>query len=949
MKNRKFLLMAAAILSLSITACGGKPAESKSSSSATPSSESSADPSSESPSSSVAPSSSSVAPSSSSVAPSSSSVAPSSSSEVPSSSSEAPSKSVTYASSSFVKGDDGKVSLVVTGTQANYDAAEFKFAFGLSDGTNFVVGKETPEDADYKFVPTLGEAGAFSVSFGLEDLEGIAEGEFNVYLGPKGAYADGTSNINITSGATAGAKYRFATRADDNRLQIFELPPISFTEAAIRLVENKPVLYFGGATTETEAEVLAHTPWIQVQSVGNPVYGYEQGFETWRNHDLNAVMVYENNKAFVTADVSELPNASYNVHFNLSGAHSGEAVMDNAIDQSENKVVYNGKNYWCWSDPTAGTNDQEHFWGHLGFVIANGQFNVTPDLNYDGAEPQDPIPTSGLKITLPADPVREGGYSFLGWFLTKEIVEDEVALTNNYEYTADTTIYAHWAQHTHVAGTDWLNNASKHWHACVAEGCPLDGYKMDEADHTFGDWSKKTDASCEAAGLKERTCSVCGYVDVAIDTAKLDHNYGDVVDSHATSTDPAYVATTVRNCSLCNKAAYRWSARDFDATLSSKDLDLTHDGDKSVRFASGAVENKGGAASTGSHIIYNVNVPAAVENASLAFNIKNTGGASGNAPVFNGISGDSSVGAIANGDGTFTTATKRYGLKVNDVEYFLGEDSYGNQSSKTGWFDWPVNFPLKEGVNKIDVFAYGGYRADIYDLQLTGLPHVESTHTHALGNWQSNETNHWKLCTGANCPAGADAHFEEAAHTFGEQFDVVPATCSVKGSYKVKCTVCEYVKTVQTPTIAHTFGDAQDAVGDAIPHECSVCHAVGYELAIPSPQKLKSDVSWNIAGLPAGNYEIQLNACASSTTLPQKYDSRYQFKVDSGAYIGASDDNATYASYGLGTGEAIGNVKWSSAINTIAVGEGAAQFTIHWTNKGYSAFIAAVRLVKVAA
>ena len=202
------------------------------------------------------------------------------------------------------------------------------------------------------------------------------------------------------------------------------------------------------------------------------------------------------------------------------------------------------------------------------------------------------------------------------------------------------------------------------------------------------------------------------------------HAYGDTPD-HTNAATADSIKTDAYNCTgTCGTSVLRWSALDFDTTLSDSGLEKNTD---NVRFKSGSVENKGGAASTGSHIVFKVNVKAAQEKAGLAFKIKNTNGANGTAPVFKTISGDGSLGAIANADGTFTTATHRYGLKVNGVEYFLGDDDYGNQSGKTGWFDWPTEFPLQAGVNTIDVFAYAGYRANMYEFQLTGLPKYEET------------------------------------------------------------------------------------------------------------------------------------------------------------------------------------------------------------------------------
>ena len=157
--------------------------------------------------------------------------------------------------------------------------------------------------------------------------------------------------------------------------------------------------------------------------------------------------------------------------------------------------------------------------------------------------------------------------------------------------------------------------------------------------------------------------------------------------------------------------------------------------------------------------------------------------------------------------------------------------------------------------------------------------------------------------------------------------------------------------TQELPLGDHSWGEAQTALGDAVPHECSACHAMCYELAVASPAKLKSDITWNVTGLPAGKYEVHLSACAASTTLTQDIVSggsgRYQFRFGSeGDYV--SPASGTYASYGLGTGEKIGNVAWTKTLCEVTAAEGVASFTIHYGGQGYSAFIAAVRLVKVA-
>lgn len=432
------------------------------------------------------------------------------------------------------------------------------------------------------------------------------------------------------------------------------------------------------------------------------------------------------------------------------------------------------------------------------------------------------------------------------------------------------------------------------------------------------------------------------------------HSFPDDADVEYAATDD-YIASRAYNCTgTCGESVLRWNALDYDKTLSKKTTEVKVNGAAANNAVkTGDAENDGGTeVKEGNHYVYKVNVSEAVAKAGLAFQIYSR---SDDREVFKAQSNDGKNGYYYDeATQTFTKAPARYGVRINGQEVYFDEkllaDEVATPKSSLVWRDFPLNsFALNKGVNTIDVYSMAGYsQAGILQFQLTGLPKVAVSHKHTLGEWQSDENNHWKECSGEGCTLAAGAHIQEAAHEWGDKYDEVAATCQAKGSYKQACKVCGYVRTVETAKADHTWGEAQAAVGDAIPHECSVCHAIGYELALPSPSKLKSDVNFNITGLPAGTYTIQLYACAASTTLTQKYDGRYQFKVGDGEYIGSYDDTATYASYGLGTGEKAENCLWSNPINEIAVGEGAAQFTLHWTNKGYSAFIAAVRLVKIA-
>ena len=86
------------------------------------------------------------------------------------------------------------------------------------------------------------------------------------------------------------------------------------------------------------------------------------------------------------------------------------------------------------------------------------------------------------------------------------------------------------AVHTHSFGTEWKNNASQHWHECSC------GEKSGVADHTFGEWNVTKEATESEKGLKERTCSACGYKETEeIPTIAHEHKAGSEWKNDSTS------------------------------------------------------------------------------------------------------------------------------------------------------------------------------------------------------------------------------------------------------------------------------------------------------------------------------------------------------------------------------------------------------------------------------
>ena len=262
---------------------------------------------------------------------------------------------------------------------------------------------------------------------------------------------------------------------------------------------------------------------------------------------------------------------------------------------------------------------------------------------------------------------------------------------------------------------------------------------------------------------------------------------------------------------------------------------------------------------------------------------------------------------------------------------------------------------LKNGVNE---FKYT--RKASFNLALTHIVIIvkDSDHEHAAGDnaaWLKDDQHHWHVCGHEGCNEVID----EANHEWidDESKTDVPSTETVAGKHYVKCKVCGQTAEQALPLAGHTWGPAQEKVGKLTPHECTGCHEKCYELDFAdtnpavSASKLKKDAIWDVTGLPAGKYAVEIYACAAATTLPQNIvadatTGRYQFRFGEGDYVNPT--SGTYASFGLGTGEKAENCQWSTPVVELEAANGVARFEIHWTDKGYSCFIGAVRLVHIA-
>ena len=76
----------------------------------------------------------------------------------------------------------------------------------------------------------------------------------------------------------------------------------------------------------------------------------------------------------------------------------------------------------------------------------------------------------------------------------------------------------------------------------------------------------------------------------------------------------------------------------------------------------------------------------------------------------------------------------------------------------------------------------------------------QSTHEHvASGEWQSDASQHWKVCAEDN------EKVDVADHTFGEWVTDEVETCTKKGKKHKECSVCKYKVEEDIPAKNHDY------------------------------------------------------------------------------------------------------------------------------------------------
>ncbi len=146
---------------------------------------------------------------------------------------------------------------------------------------------------------------------------------------------------------------------------------------------------------------------------------------------------------------------------------------------------------------------------------------------------------------------------------------------NDVDATCNTCGYERAAHTAHTAGTVWENDETNHWHVCTASGCEE---KLDTAAHTWNAGEITTPATFTSDGVKTYTCTVCEkaktetvtmeYIDVNF--VKSDAEVQTKVRFTVAEAGTYYFRYEVQDCGFAN--GYYWiNMNKVDGTLQQTD------------------------------------------------------------------------------------------------------------------------------------------------------------------------------------------------------------------------------------------------------------------------------------------------------------------------------------------------------------------------------------------
>ena len=172
-------------------------------------------------------------------------------------------------------------------------------------------------------------------------------------------------------------------------------------------------------------------------------------------------------------------------------------------------------------------------------------------------------------------------------------------------------------------------------------------------------------------------------------------------------------SATCTELDSCGMTKISWSALNIIEAESAK-FDKATD---TIRF-NGPVHKDQAEDDLGSHLVYEIYSPKAIASASLYITAT---WHTQSATYWAKEEGDTAKGYEKNEAGEWYRPEYRWGLAVNGVKCTLSETEHKTApASEVDEEMMPTEFALQEGINKIDVYNYGGYRAKMTAMKIIG-------------------------------------------------------------------------------------------------------------------------------------------------------------------------------------------------------------------------------------
>ena len=230
-------------------------------------------------------------------------------------------------------------------------------------------------------------------------------------------------------------------------------------------------------------------------------------------------------------------------------------------------------------------------------------------------------------------------------------------------------------------------------------------------DSEFLGWNTKADGS----GTKVTADDVY-TADTTVYAQWHHHQYGTPAARAGSLTEaPLETPSSSATCAdaPCGQTKISWSAFDIIESESAK-FDKKTD---YIRF-DGPVHKNEDFTDEGSHLVYEIYSPKALAKASIYITAT---WHEQSATYWAKEEGDTAKGYEKKEDGTSYRPDYRWGIKINGVESALNEAEHKSPASgEVSEQRMPTEFALQQGINKIDLFTYGGYRAKMTAMKIMG-------------------------------------------------------------------------------------------------------------------------------------------------------------------------------------------------------------------------------------